>query len=718
MRFSTCWVASARSFAEGAGLDPEDRRAFRTTLRQVAKTRRKVLAAKSEARVHLKVENVFGRPRVRLFESFIMVLIAALLGLVFFEWRLPIDGPAWLGAADGSLSRSLYVQLVVETSIQFFNIVDLVYCVFFQIDFFVRWAFAGWGIRYFLRHFFFESLPALPYGFIFHQMGAFDEARAVILVRILRLRGAMTLRALLLVSLRLFRVAVFFVRGVDRAVEKFRSVLDRDIVLFETDPLGESPESPIRRRAIALETRRQRLQKTLYTDTQWAQRAGLLSIHGSALGVETRVSSRVSLPYRRGLSQMRGEIRIEQVIYNFLDCDVTRAISMIGRDGVERVARWIRFIDVPGFRNAPILRRLAPAARMLHPAEAVSFAVNAIGQVLQEFLGAMRFWADLSGITTGPQILDRVGTAIITASKRPAIRLILFGSLFLLVQGFIDLLGFEVLKGVAEKLSAILGVPILLLGSVCLVFLLAGSWFKRISGEALDQYLRTSDAQFYPLIKARKFLRFEDDIRFLYRAVLRPEARLRGAGDTTREEWCDFLSEPLRERAKFMPGRSAIHDERLEPFAEDREALVMLYRDFLDSPVLHRTDDNASVQLLGNLSLRSIRKETLGLEAKALKKLERLSLERGSILTLGPYFWFRFITESLSIETAKLIVEYNTCCIPKGQLILASEESRAQFERFLAERSSRRPSIDAGEEKDNVELATASFTAFDFLEPD
>ena len=80
---------------------------------------------------------------------------------------------------------------------------------------------------------------------------------------------------------------------------------------------------------------------------------------------------------------------------------------------------------------------------------------------------------------------------------------------------------------VANKLFKVLGLPLLILGSICLVFLTLGRWFKRISGEALDLYLRTADAQFYPLLKARKFLQYQDDLKTLYRSILRPEYRLR-----------------------------------------------------------------------------------------------------------------------------------------------------------------------------------------------
>ncbi|WP_171039876.1 hypothetical protein, partial [Streptococcus pseudopneumoniae] len=133
-------------------------------------------------------------------------------------------------------------------------------------------------------------------------------------------------------------------------------------------------------------------------------------------------------------------------------------------------------------------------------------------------------------------------------------------------------------------------------------------------------------------------------------------------------------------------------------------------------------DDKASIQLLGNLSIQNIRSQTLGIGGKELRKLERLVLEKGSILTLGPYMWFRFITESLAIETAKLITEYNSTCIPLKQLHLASPEARKRFEDFVEDhKGSAETSLPRGdrgrEARAGEVLSNASFTAFDFLGP-
>jgi hypothetical protein len=673
-------------------LGKAERRRFRKDLRQLAGNLKRIRNAESEARVHLRLERSFGRRQVRLFEGFILLLIFGFLSLVVIEGMLP-DAWPWLPA--------IYAA-------------DLVFCLCFQIDFLVRWGFSGWSGSYFLRHFFLESLPALPYGFVFHQLGQVEGLRAVILARLLRLRFV------ILPAARLFRIGAFFVRGADRAVERFRHLLDRDILLFDHDPLSEAMDSPLRRQALALESRRSRCLRSFYAETPREERAAFARRQLTLLEAETRVTSALELPYRRAVRHGRGEVHIERIISAFLDCDVARAAATLGRDGARRLARWIRFVTIPGFRRAPVIRRLAPAARLLNPTEAVSAAANAIGQVLQEFLGVLRFWGDLSGITTGPQILDRIGTAIVIASRSPAMRLIFVGLLFLLFKGLANLTHLELLQAIARPLGNILGLPLLVLGAVGLSLLFIGFWFKRISGEALDLYLRTADAQFYPLLKARKLRRLEQDLQLLYRSVMRPEAGQRDNCAASEEEWIAFLAEPIRARTHFLPRVERPADPRFAPFAEDRETIALLYRDFLDGPVLHRSDDKSSVQLLGNLAIQEIRCRTLGMRPRELRKLERLDLEKGSILALGPYFWFRFITESLAIETAKLILEYNTTCIPRDRMHLAAPEARERFEEFLAEHrgpvsSGLRRRSERRQHFFGAPLATSSFTAFDFL---
>ena len=711
-----------RRVLKNTELAPRQRQRLRTQYRNLLKTRRQGIVAETECMVQSRIDETFGVRNARRFENLIMVLIFTFLGMVFLEWRLPLD-TAWIVSLFTSNPGTIaFFESVVPHALLLFHYFDIVFCVIFQIDFFVRWYFARFGGGYFMRHFWLESLPALPYGFLLWQLKHVEGGGSIFIVRLLRVRGLMRMRGLILLVTRLFRVIVFLVRGVDRAVEKYRPLLDRDIVIFDQKPLADSYEFPLRGRVSDIESRRQRFLRNFYNDLPWDARAEILPRHVSVLGAEAQISSLIDLPYRRAVLTSRGELRLEHVIRALIDCDVSKALSFLGRDGAQSLARYLRFFDFPIIRSTPIIRRIVPASRILNPAEAVAAAANSMGEFLQELLGVLRFWGDLSGITTGPQILDRIATGIITASKRPAVRLLLFGGLLLLFWAFVDGLKIDALAEFAGKLEQIVGLPLIILGITCLVFLIFGMWLKRIAGEALEQYMRIADACYYPLLKSRKLEQFDKDIEALADSVLLAESRLRIEEEIDADRVRQFLATAVE--ARLRPDSEEVFDpdDPLAPLVQERNTVGLMYRDWIDGPVLHRSDDKTSGQLLGNLTLHAIRTQVLEYDKRRLKKLKKLDLGSGKVFSLGPYFWFRFITESLAIETAKLIAEYNARCIPKARRHLASNRAQSSFEKFIEEHRSRPEGAHRGraKSKDYVfgdSLMTNSFTAFDFLGP-
>lgn len=664
----------------------------------VQKSRR--FADELDARI--RMERSLGRRVTRFLENGVLMLLVVFLGLVLWEWRLPHGSP---------LLPYLYVA-------------DAVICAAFQADFLLRWAFARWSGAFFLRHFWLESLPAWPYGLFFHvlESGAAEGLRAVILVRLLGIRSVF------LLIVRLSRVLVFLVRGTDRAIEKFRPALDRDVIFFDADPLSEAGGSPLQRALLGVEARRQRLSRVLYADLPWGEKASALCAWTLHLQVEATLKTRMPLPYVPRAMEARGEVHLERIVHLALDCDAAQVISVVGREGASRIARWIRFLDVPVLRWGPIFRRLAPAARQKDDAEAVATAAHDLGGLLQSLLGAMRFYADLTGISTGPQILDRIATTIVAASKRPAVRLLIFGGAFLLLKGLLllleALLGIQIgfLDAILRPLLRLLGWPLLILGSLCLAVLLWGRWLKRVAGEALDVYLRTADAHFYGLLKTWKAGRSDDDLAALFDSVLAPEMKLRAAPGERREDWIARLGEEVQAGRSGHPLAPGCGLSLRPAFVEDRSILLLLYQDFLDGPILDREDDKTAVQLLGNLGLHDLRRQTLGLSRKEIRKLEDLDLQKDHLLGPGPYFWFRFITESLAMETAKLILEYNTSCVPLEELPYAGTEKRERFESFLASKAcpwsyatARRAS--KGMDHLGESQTTAHFTSLHFLAP-
>ncbi len=654
-------------------------RDLKRKLRRLERIRKRTRNAEREETVYRRLRATFGARGVRWAEMVVLWMIFAFLGIAALEWWLGSTGaggasgsgansadssPGGLGAGGGSEER--------HPLILWLHLADLILCVGFQVDFFVRWHHARWRGWYFRRHFFLESLPALPYGLLMPALSS------VIVVRLFQFQRFLRLPALF----RSLRVLAFFVRGADRTVERFRGVLDRDVVLFDLRGVDDAPDSAVENQLSQLAERHRRAFRLVYRDVEWSERAELLRRHAELLGLEADVLVELGVPYRRSVLGGADEIRLDEVIVRCLDCDVTRSMTHLGREGAQRVARWLRFLDVPVFRRAPLVRRIAPAARLEDPGEAVATAIRAIGRVLEDFLGALRFWGDVSGITTGPQILDRIASAMILASKRPAIRLLLLGGLFFLFRGLAHLFGATsegfggMLSSVSNRLFEILGVPILVLGSICLVVFVIGLWLKKIAGEALDVHLRTADAHFYTLTKEWKRRRRSEDLDRLFQSVIAPEFEVRPPPSSKRSAWVEFLADET----------GTLETDAWLPFAGDRDAIQLHYASFLDGPILHRSDGGTSVQLLGNLVLDDIRTHTLSLSRRARRRLEKLNLEKNSLLTLGPYFWFRFITESLSIETAKLVTEYNRTCLPLEKRALATPEENDRLQSFLRAR--------------------------------
>ena len=672
-------------------LPAPERRETARKLRSLLRARRRAIASASEAEARIRLEKFFGARAVRAFETFLLFALGLFLCLVAIELKLPEDSP-WIPAVHAA---------------------DIALCALFQIDFFVRWAFARWSGSWFLRHFFLESLPALPYGFLLAQVpraGGVEGVRALIVARLFRLRPV------LLLLVRGMRILAFFVQGSDRVVERFRRHLDRDFLLFESIPVTYLPEHPARARLLRLESRRERAARARLEEAPVATRAPLLVEHLRLLEEEARAYAGIPSGAPSRAAPARGEVHIERLIERLLQWDAARVTELLGPEGAIRAKRWLRFIDLPLIRGAPFLRRIAPAARIEDPPEAVAAAGQAAGEMLENFVGGLRFWGDLSGITTGPQILDRVATGMIAAARTPAFRLLYFGGTLLVLEGLVELLDIRALENPLSFLRRVVGLPLLVIGGVCLVFFHVGRWFKRIAGEALDIYLRTADAGFYPLLKSWKRTRLRSDARQIHRSVFRPEAALPGEAALAEKD--------LVERLEAFAARGTASAPRLpaERAAAGSacEAVAFHYADFLDAPILSRDDDRLANQILGNLVLKDIRSKVLRMTRKELRKLDRLNLEKDRVLTLGPYFWFRFITESLAIETSKLVMEYKTSCIPRNELHLAGPGTRKRLEEFLeARRDAWNASVERMQSRAlrclGEPVLTDEFHALDFL---
>jgi hypothetical protein len=356
-------------------------------------------------------------------------------------------------------------------------------------------------------------------------------------------------------------------------------------------------------------------------------------------------------------------------------------------------------------RWLPIVRRFAVHPLPPAPEERIVRLGRRVAEWLGGFHGRLLFFADLHGIVTGPQILDRVASAMVKASQRPAVRLLLFGGLFLL---FDLLLPYQ---GASSCLRNIVVGPLLVLGSVCLVFLSLGWWLKRIAGEASESYRLCSEAHFISQLELVKRRHQHADLAFLARRVFGPDAAAAAEQALRTQVIGSFACAPVE--CDGVPEHVLLETNRV----------ALLYQHFLDGAVLHETDVKTTEQLIANLALDNLRSRHLRHGKRDRRRLKRLKLDDGSIFA-GPYLWFRFITESIAVETAKRIAGYNRVCIPVAELDAAGPEEFAAMAAWLEQRRDPRAGRTLGARGGAPAAAAATayrtteFTALDFIAAD
>ncbi len=257
---------------------------------------------------------------------------------------------------------------------------------------------------------------------------------------------------------------------------------------------------------------------------------------------------------------------------------------------------------------------------------------------------------------------------------------------------------FSPFRTLVDKLSILLGWPVIMLGVACLGLWSLGSWFRKIANQSADFCERIVEAQFAAHTKNLKSRRREQDVQFLSERVIDPELLLRSSDDRiklprTPGTTTTSTAVPAVDGADQPAAPSSNGDGRVaSPFRfEDRELAFLrnvrlLYQDYLDGSPLHRSDTKASIQLLGNLALANLRRSHLRHYIREGRLLDRLDLSRAGGLFGGPYLWFNYITRLLVQETALLILDYNRHAIPVDRLACSPEPIRARFRSWIATR--------------------------------
>lgn len=686
----------SRSSADAASV-------MRYQANRLGRLSRRVRSEWREKLLAIRMDALLGHRGARLLENAVLLLIPVLIGLIAAEWLLERAGPLSAGQH------------------RFFAWADLAICSVFLFEVAVRMSLAPERGAYLVRHLLIDLLPSLPFGFVAHQIDLAEMAMPVAeaartgaiewLAHMGRMTQVLRTSRLILPLARLARIALILLRLSDRMVRRMARVLNRNIVLFEPSS-AQRPESRDRHRLLALrselEHARGAVEERLSDDDRRALAARLLADHQARMDHLPPPAVEVDLESDPDAEER--EIPVEAVVERLIQMTPERLIDRMGPGFVHAADRYLRLLDLPLVRRLPGVRNLV-VYREKGPAEAVALAANYLGHLIQRALDVAYFLADLHGTLSPPIFLDRLGATIVNATRTPAKRLLYLGSAFLLL--FLAVQTVPILspfRTVMDRISTLLGLPVILLGVVCLGLWSLGAWFRRIANQSADFCERIVEAQFAAHTKSLKSRRREQDVRFLSERVIDPELLLRSSDDrvkfarrpTTprrRDDDSDAgretegNGERERERTNSGPAASPngdTHQDATFPF-ENRELAFLrnvrlLYQDYLDGSPLHRSDTKASIQLLGNLALANLRRSHLRHFLREGRLLDRLDLNRAGGLLGGPYLWFNYITRLLVQETALLILDYNRHAIPVDRLACSPEPVRESFRAWISAR--------------------------------
>ncbi len=679
---------------------PNWRKRDRGALRDLCRVERRLVREGQERRLQRRMEGLLGRRFVAWLENLTLLLIVAVLGILVYEWR-----------AGGSIPSLVWVDTAI--------------CAVFLADFGLRMALVDGRWLYFRRHALIDLLPSIPFGLL--HLPGLDVVRTGRALRFLRLPQLVRYVRLARPAIRGFRAGAFLVRGLDRLVRKNARLLNRTVVAF--DPPAAKAATVLADRLVVVIARCRGKGRRLLRSLPVEERRSILDrefvdlTHRVELAGERIESLGPRSPART--TSIARDVRLERVLDLLVQLDGAQVEAVLGHEQVGRIVRYLRLFQAPIVRNLPFT---APVARIVaeasDPYEATAEVGRLAGRVGQRVLGVFQWFSDLWGTVTAPQFFEMLGSAIVRATSRPAWRLIFFGGAFVLFDATAKVLGADWLTStVTQPLESLIGLPLILLGSGCLVFLTLGIWFRRIAGEASDFYERTAEAHFLALMEDVKLARLPADLGTLYDRVLFAEEYVAGRASTRPRGTPEAVLRLYRKQrdAAAPPGWGEPRDDRevakapeVDWLLEDRVGSFL--RDYLDGALLHRNDTKTTSQLIGNLAVQRIVSERLALGRRERKKLERLDLDRERGLFGGPYLWFRFITNAVAQRTAKLLIEYNRFAIPLESIASCDEAARARYEGWvggpLEARVASRPPESAGA------YQTTEFTALNFLSAD
>lgn len=636
-----------------AALDREPSRRLRGVRRTLRRRRRALDGELQERRLAWRLEGLLGRRNAVALEKLMLIL------LLIFMLMLALEGP--LLHQEAALQGATVETMTFSRVEAIFAWLDLAICAAFLGEFALKLALAQGKGLYVRRNWLTGLLPAIPVGFLAyatHHLALAVEGEWVVALRALRyLRLSRVAEWLRLARplLRLARLVGFVLWASDRLVRRMSPVLNRNVVLFERAALEEL-RTPYQ---TALESLRERFWQLACDVAELEPAARLALVHARVADLRSKLSApTLALAQMPGGGELAArEIPLEDVLMQLLSATPASIAERFGRGVARSIAQWCRAFDVFAVRRLPVIRDLVAAGRLADPYEAAARAAHRIGLLGRRLLERVYWFADLYGTVTAPQLVDSIGEWLVRGTAQPARRFLLFGTLFVLLSHLLLRLPHPAfLDYLAAFVHRVLGTPLVVLGTICLVPLLVGLWFRQIAGEASDFYTKVAEAQFLSAAKRMKRRLAQRWHGMWVQRVLSPEADLAGTDGSS-------CPDPLQ------------------------ATVQRLWEDYLDGAPLHRSDTRVTTQLLGNLDLLSLYHSRLRYGRRKRKELRRLDLSaaRGSLR--GPYLWFHFISRSLTQQTAKLVVDYNTFAIPLDRLARASEEELRAYAAWLSRRA-------------------------------
>lgn len=619
-----------------------------------------------ETRLRDKMEGILGARGVRILNTIILLMVGLIVLLLYAQFRFTFT----------------------ESQARMLMYVDLGICCVFLADFFFRLILAGpW---YFKSHALLEFFPAIPYAFFLPGAETLNAAQMApkvvrILPMLIKLAGSPRILRPLIRSLRL---CTFLMGGLDRIMKQLKPLLDHDIQIGWTREGGLSECSGREAPVLAVQNKLTYVIRVNFRELPQEEGLRFLEAYACTLTALAGVfaHSAPPLPVKRDQSQRL--LTLGEAATCLRNLDPVSVEVALGSGTTRRLAAALKYFDVFPVKHLPVIRDLARASRIRENAGAVCLAARVFAGMAERIELLFHLFADFRGVGTGPQILDRASAVVIKTARRYATRLLILGGLFIFATAVVKILPVGFLNPVATFFQDILGIPIIVLGLLSSGVLCFALYMKRIAGEALESWRNTAEAQFINLGANEKYRNEALNHGFLAKRVLADESRLF-------EQACADRS-----------GHLAKHEDRV----------FHLHRDWQDGAMLHASDIKLSEQLLGNVAVQQLRGFCLRESPAGKRRRERCSLANRSASLFQPQFYFQLMTDTLSVEVAKLIIEYNRYAVPLHELDQLTEPERSEYHGWLNEEDKGRRK--RGSLLWQTEFRTTFFNAQHFLSPD